>query len=129
MLAKARWPADWVVPELVSGVSALAQLNTNKGGDVMDRHASDVHKLVRRLKALKESYRASLCVRKLDLSSLACLTYFDASFAQEKKRKSQSGMFTLLTDLKAVGQPVVGNPVEYESNTSRRVVRSMMAAE
>ena len=38
-------------------------------------------------------------------------------------------MFTMLTDLMARNLPVIGNLVEYESKTIRRVVRSSMAAE
>ena len=118
-----------VVPELAYGVSGLAQLNTNKVGEVTVHHATEMRKLVKRLKVLKDRGRARLYVRKLDLSSLACLTYFDASFAQEEGFKSQGGMFTVLTDVKVVSQPVLGNLVEYESSTIRRVVRSTMAAE
>ena len=92
-------------------------------------HATELRKLVRRLKVLKDRGRARLYVRKLDLSSLACLTYFDASFAQEEGFKSQGGMFTVLTRVSVVSQPVLGNLVEYESSTIRRVVRSTMAAE
>ena len=92
-------------------------------------HATELRKLVKRLKVLKDRGRARLYVRKLDLSSLACLTYFDASFAQEEGFKSQGGMFTVLTDVRVVSQPVLGNLVEYESSTIRRVVRSTMAAE
>ena len=35
----------------------------------------------------------------------------------------------MLTDVKVASRPVVGNLVEYESSTIRRVVRSTMAAE
>ena len=68
-------------------------------------------------------------MRKLDLESLACPTYIDASFEQEEGFKSQSCMFTVLTDQKVATQVVFGNLVEYESSTIRRVVRSTMAAE
>ena len=70
-----------VVPELAYGVSALAQRNTNKVGEVTVHHATELRKLVRRLKVLKDRGQARLYVRKLDLSSLVCLTYLDASFA------------------------------------------------
>ena len=62
----------------------------------------------------KDTRGVRLHVRKLGLESVACLTYFDASFAQEEGFKSQSGMFTMLTDLKVVSQPVIGNRVGYE---------------
>lgn len=118
-----------VVSELAYGVSALAQQNTIKVGEVTVHHATELHNLVKRLNVLKDRGRARLYVRKLDLPSLVCPTYFDASFAQEEGFKSQGGMFTVLTDAKVVSQPVIGNLVEYESSTIRRVVRSTMAAE
>ena len=43
--------------------------------------------------------------------------------------KSQCGMFSILTDQYVVIQQVLGDLVEYESSTIRRVVRSIMAAE
>ena len=43
--------------------------------------------------------------------------------------KSQGGMFSLLTDQDVVNRQVLGDLVEYESSTTRRVVRSTMAAE
>jgi hypothetical protein len=78
---------------------------------------------------LKSSGGARLNLRKLDLERLVCLTYFDASFAQEEGMKSQCGMFSLLTDQDVVNRQVLGDLVEYESSTIRRVVRSTMAAE
>ena len=55
LLAKARWPVNRVAPELAYGVSALAQLNTNKVGEVTVNHAKELDKLVQRLKMLKNS--------------------------------------------------------------------------
>ena len=52
LLAKARWPVNRVAPELAYGVSALAQLNTNKVGEVTVNHAKELDKLVQRLKML-----------------------------------------------------------------------------
>ena len=129
LLAKARWPVNRVAPELAYGVSALAQLNTNKVGEVTVNHAKELDKLVQRLKMLKSSGGARLNLRKLDLERLVCLTYFDASFAQEEGMKSQCGMFSLLTDQDVVNRQFLGDLVEYESSTIRRVVRSTMAAE
>ena len=54
LLAKARWPVNRVVPELAYGVSALAQLNTNKVGEVTVHHGTELRKLVKRLKVLKD---------------------------------------------------------------------------
>ena len=82
LLAKARWLVSWVVPELAYGVSANAQMNTTKVGEVTVHHATELRNLVRRLKVLKDRGHARLYVRTLDLSSLDCLTYVDASFAQ-----------------------------------------------
>ena len=67
LLAKARWPVNRVVPELAYGVSVLAQLNTNKVGEVTVHHATELRKLIKRLKVLKDRGRARLYVRKLDL--------------------------------------------------------------
>ena len=39
LLARARWPVNRIAPELAYGVSALAQLNTNKVGEVTVYHA------------------------------------------------------------------------------------------
>ena len=94
LLAKARWPVNRVAPELAYGVSALAQLNTNKVGEATVNRAKELDKLVQRLKMLKSSGGARLNLRKLDLERLVCLTYFDASFAQEEGMKSQCGMFS-----------------------------------
>ena len=80
-----------IVLELAYGVSALAQLNTNKVGEVTVHHATELRKLVKRLKVLKDRGHARLYVRKLDLSSLACLTYFDASFVCSRRRVQEPG--------------------------------------
>ena len=67
-------------------------------------HAKELDKLVQRLKMLKNSGGARLNLRKLNLERLVCLTYFDASFAQEEGMKSQCGMFSLLTDQDVVNR-------------------------
>ena len=77
-LAKARWPVNRVLPELAYGVSAPAQHTTNLVGDVTTHHAKELDKLVQRAKDIKNNGGARLYVRKLDLQSLMCLTYFDA---------------------------------------------------
>ena len=128
-LAKARWPVNRVVPELAYGISALAQHNANKIGEVTTHHAKELDKLVQRVKDIRSRGGARLYIRKLDLQNLVCLTYFDASFAQEEGMKSQCGMFSVLTDQEVVDRPVLGDLVEYEISTIRRVVRSTMAAE
>ena len=92
LLAKARWPVNRVVPELAYGVSALAQLSTNKVGEVTVHHATELRKLIKRLKVLKDRGRACLYVRKLDLSSLVCPTYFDASVAPVDGFRSHGDM-------------------------------------
>ena len=42
-----------VAPELTYGVSALAQNNTNKVGDIKVYHAVELDKLVKRLQDIK----------------------------------------------------------------------------
>ncbi|MDA8584406.1 hypothetical protein N9L68_09215 [bacterium] len=84
---------------------------------------------MQRLKDIKKDEGTRVYVRKLDLHWLACLTYFDASFAPEVVLKSQGSMFTVLTDQNVTSQQVIGNLVEYESSTIQRVVQSTMAAE
>ena len=62
-----------VAPELAYGVSALAQLNTSKVGEVTVNHAKELDKLVQRLKMLKNSGGGRLNLRKLNMERWCAL--------------------------------------------------------
>ncbi len=124
-MQKARWPIAKLAPELLYGVSALAQGETSK--KVV--HVKALNELVSRLHAMNEEGQARLKIVPTDLSNVAVVTVMDASFANEPGRKSQAGFKSLVATDMIKNGPVSCNITEFQSSTICRVVRSTMAAE
>ena len=124
-LAKARWPIAKLAPELMYGISALAQGKTAK--KVV--HVRALNEIIDRLHAMKAKGLARLRFVPMDLNNIALVTVMDASFANEPGRKSQAGLISLMTAEAIKREAVDCNICEFQSSAIPRVVRSTMAAE
>ena len=124
-LAKARWPVAKLAPELVYGISALAQ------GEPIKQilHVKALNEIIDKLHKMREDGLARLRIQPMNLDEATLVTVMDASFANEPGKKSQGGFFNLWT-IKGIAQgPETCNLTEFQTSTIPRIVRSTMAAE
>ena len=124
-LAKTRWPIAKLTPELVYGISALAQGESTK--KVV--HVKALNEMINRLHAMQKAGQARLRIVATDLDNVALVTVMDASFANEPGKKSQGGFLNLMTTKEIALGAADCNLTEFQSSTIPRVVKSTMAAE
>ena len=123
VLAKVRWP---VSPDEPSGISSLTQ--TSPQCLTWD-HVRRLNLVVRALKKASDEGKAKIVLPKLDLTKIAGVTAFDASFAKEPGMKSQAGFVSFLTTTDVAHGEVPCALVEFQSATITRVVKSTLASE
>ena len=81
------------------------------------------------MKKASDEGKAKIVLPKLDLTKIAVVTAFDASFAKEPGMKSQAGFVSFLTTTDVAHGEVPCALVEFQSATITRVVKSTLASE
>ena len=85
--------------------------------------------VVKALKKASDEGKAKIVLPRLDLTKIAVVTAFDASFAKEPGMKSQAGFVSFLTTTDVAHGEVPCALVEFQSATITRVVKSTLASE
>ena len=125
-MAKVRWPVSHVVPELAYGVISLAQTSPQ---NLTWDHVRRLNLVVKALKRVSDEGKAKIVLPRLDLTKIAVVTAFDASFAKEPGMKSQAGFLSFLTTTDVAHGEVPCALVEFHSATISRVVKRTLASE
>ncbi|CAE7468223.1 RE2 [Symbiodinium sp. CCMP2592] len=125
LIGQMGWVTRQSRPDLLVNVSLAAQ-------SVSSPKVSDVVRLNRAVKMLKDTSEAKWCFRKSDLKlkDAVAFVFADSSFANVEGSKSQCGYVAGLTSPDIVnGGPVPIYVVEAFSGSIKRVCRSTLAAE
>ena len=119
-----RWPAQHVVPELMSTISLLAQRTTRATYADLKKANS----VLEQMKLIAGNGQAKITYHRIPDDPMF-ITFFDASLGKSTMQSAQLGEIHFLTSEKAKVEPSKANIVEYHSNKISRVVKSSLAAE
>ena len=125
LVMQLRWPAQYVCPEKLFVVSALAQCVET--ADV--QQAQHANKVLAEFQDLAQKGLMQVRFRPLESEDLLVVSFFDASLGKSSCHRAQQGQVHFLTTSSVKDQPTSANILAFRSSKITRVVKSSLAAE